>query len=179
MIFGISGPAGSGKDTLAIWLTEHYSFKKLAFADGLKAGLAAMGFPEPANRADKENFIPGFDFTWREAAQTLGTEWGRSLDKDIWVKAATQKASGLGKLVIFTDVRYENEASGVRAIGGKILHLKGRKVDLGENALHSSEEPLYFNKDTDFVLDNSGTQEDLFKQMQTIIDGLIYTAGDK
>ena len=69
MIFGISGPAGSGKDTLAIWLTEHYSFKKLAFADGLKAGLAAMGFPEPANRADKENFSPGFDFTWREAAQ--------------------------------------------------------------------------------------------------------------
>ena len=39
-IIGLSGPAGSGKDTVADLLVEHAGFKKLSFADTLRAELS-------------------------------------------------------------------------------------------------------------------------------------------
>ena len=74
MLVGIAGAAGSGKDTVGDWFVKRFDFQKLAIASTLKAGLAAMGLPEPASRELKEVNIPGFDFSWRHAAQKLGTE---------------------------------------------------------------------------------------------------------
>ena len=37
MILGLTGPPGSGKDTLADYLVEKYNFKRVAFADPIRA----------------------------------------------------------------------------------------------------------------------------------------------
>lgn len=170
MILGIAGPAGSGKDTAGAWLAEHYGFKRYAMASALKAGMAAMGFPEPADRALKEQPVPGFDFTWREAAQKLGTEWGRGLDSDLWVKVAEKQIRESKDSVVITDIRFENEAAMIRRMGGTVVHLLGRKADLGENQQHASEAGISISWHYDYVIANRGNLEDLYEQLERLMN---------
>lgn len=164
ILVGLTGRAGAGKDTIADRLVEVHDFTKLSFAAPLKAMLAAAGMPEPMNREDKEKPVPGFDFTWREAAQKLGTEWGRALDENIWIKLVEQHIRYMSRLYgayphqvrfVLSDVRFENEAAMIRRMGGKVLHVAGRAVDLGANAGHASEAGVTL-ADGDYLIDNSG-----------------------
>lgn len=158
-IIGIAGAAGSGKDTVADFLVMRFGYTKVSMAGPLKAALACLGFAEPFNRDDKEKLIEGFDFTWREAAQKLGTEFGRALDPDIWVKImATRFRRGSDRLIV-SDIRFGNEAEMIREQGGKMLFLAGRAADLGSNAGHSSEAGVEFYPSTDGLIDNSGDFE--------------------
>lgn len=159
ILVGITGRAGAGKDTIADYLVRERGFIKLSFAGPLKAMLAAAGMPEPADRAAKEQPVPGFDFTWREAAQKLGTEWGRALDPEIWTKVVEQQirhADSQCLRVVLSDVRFENEAAMIRRRGGRVLHVTGRAADLGANAGHASEAGVAVDMDRDLIVDNSG-----------------------
>lgn len=180
MLIGITGPAGAGKDTVADMLVER-GFVKLAFAGPLKEMLAVIGMPEPADRALKEAQIEGFDFTWRRAIQTLGTEWGRGLDWDIWTKIvgcrihnllAAQEYVGATAHIVLSDVRFENEAMMIRQLGGCVVHLEGRKVDLGSAAGHVSEQGLR-KEANDYVLPNYQTLVDL----RIAVKNMLYGAG--
>lgn len=167
-IIGVAGPAGAGKDTVADYLVSQYGFVKLAFAGPLKAMLAAGGLAEPADRALKEEKIEGFSFTWRRAAQTLGTEWGRALDPDIWTKMAMNQAIDLqvqGKSVVFSDVRFENEGQIIRAFHGRVLHLIGRKIEMGAAAAHASETGVLFHPSRDALIENAGSIGLLYEQV--------------
>ena len=155
-IIGFTGKAGSGKDTAADFLVREFGYTKLSWAGPLKAGLTAMGFPEPANREAKEDLIPGFSFSWRQAAQHLGTEWGRALDPDIWVKVVEAGLKSNRNYVI-SDVRFENEAAMIRRNGGMVIHLLGRQADLGAAAAHASEAGVQFYPSTDVIIENSGS----------------------
>lgn len=156
-LVGITGKAGSGKDTLAYMM----GFERYAFAMPLKAGLTAMGFPEPERKL-KETVIPGFKFSWREAAQKLGTEWGRGLQGDIWLAMAerARMACPAGVLVI-TDVRFHNEADWVRD-HGLLVHVEGRQSSIvdPQQQMHASEMGLPHHDD-DWVVPNQGSLNDL------------------
>jgi len=170
MILGVAGPAGSGKDTAGAWFAEHYGFKRYAMASALKAGMAAMGFPEPTDRALKERPVPGFGFTWREAAQKLGTEWGRELDSDLWVKVAERQVRESKDSIVITDIRFENESAMVRRMGGTVIHLLGRKADLGENQQHASEVGILIYPNSDYVIDNRGSLEYMYEQLEGLMN---------
>lgn len=172
-LFGVAGPAGAGKDTVGDWLVKHRGFHKHAFASILKAGLAAMGMPEPADRAAKELPIDGFSFSWRDAAQKLGTEWGRALDPDLWVKVARlrfMREMAQGHSIVVTDVRFENEADMIRAAGGTIIHLIGRSARLGALSGHPSEAGI-LKRHRDLVVMNDGEMEYLEQQLWEITNG--------
>lgn len=170
MIIGIAGPAGAGKDTVADFLVANYGFTKVSWAGPLKAGLAAMGFPEPADREMKEHQIPGFDFSWRQAAQTLGTEWGRALDPDIWVKlVGDQLRAEPGRNWVISDVRFENEAAMVRSLGGFILGLVGRSSDLGAASSHASEAGLLTHAPSDWVIANNFGYHELYGDVREML----------
>ena len=156
-VIGLAGPGGAGKDTVAKLL----GFGSIAFAGPLKEGLAAMGFPEPANRDLKEEVIEGYSFTWRKAAQTLGTEWGRMLDPEIWLNIAKQRRLKTYLPVIsVTDVRFHNEADWVRE-HGMLVHVVGRNTSVKpEHVGHASEHGL-LQQSGDWKLDNSGGMEQL------------------
>lgn len=171
MITGITGKAGAGKDTAADYLVSQYGFVKVSFAATLKKMLDVAGLPEPFNRDDKEKVVEGFDFTWREAAQKLGTEWGRSLDPDIWVKL-TMNSLDPHKNYVISDVRFENEASAIRK-QGVLIHLVGRQVDLGKNANHPSEAGI-IECLKDIRIENSDTIENLYKRMDWVV---VYNRG--
>lgn len=163
-IIGLTGPAGVGKDTVAMLLTTH---AKYAFALPLKQALAILGIDEPASRSEKECVIPGRTYSYRRAAQTLGTEWARNLDPDFWLNLAAARTAHWPRTV-FTDVRFENEAAWVRSQGGVIWHISGRKTTVsGEAANHASETPVKFVKG-DKTLDNSGSFEELWDKVEDL-----------
>lgn len=166
-IIGITGKAGSGKDTLADYLVEHYGYEKISFAATLKNMLIAAGLPEPTNRDDKEKIIDGFSFSWRDAAQKLGTEWGRSLDDNLWVKL-TMNNLDPAKNYVISDVRFENEATMVRC-HGLLVHLTGRSVDMGMLGGHPSESGVKMGVD-DYTIHNTYTYEYLFSQAGQIVN---------
>ena len=160
MLIGLAGKAGAGKDTVADILCAEYGFQKLAFASGLKTMLASIGFEEPT-RANKEKQIAGFAFSYRKAAQTLGTEWGRSVDADLWVKLVEKKLLSLGEgNFVISDVRFKNEVRMIQKLGGRIIEVQGRQSDLGALRKHASEAGVP-EEDVDVVIQNTGSIEDL------------------
>ena len=140
ILIGMAGPAGSGKDSAAKMLIDIAGGGKIiSFASPLKAAMAAMGMPEPDDREAKEKNIPGFDFSWRKAAQTLGTEWGRGLQADLWIKLAL-KHRALEGLTVISDVRFVDEAVAIAMFGGVVIGLQGRSASmLGDTGKHASE----------------------------------------
>lgn len=163
-VIGFAGPGGAGKDTVARLL----GFYSIAFAEPLKEGLLAMGFPEPKNRELKEEIIAGYTFTWRKAAQTLGTEWGRMLDPEIWLSIAKQRRviSPL-PVISVTDVRFHNEADWVRE-HGMLVHVMGRNTSVKpEHVGHASEHGLWHHA-ADWLLDNSGDMDQLSRSVDLL-----------
>lgn len=118
MIIGISGLAGSGKDTLADFLVREHGYAKLSFADPMKRFCREVfdfseeqlwGPSEKRNAPDpryprEQKVVPpdgGTPFTTatflspRYALQTLGTEWGRDCFPTVWVDYAVRTAKKL------------------------------------------------------------------------------------
>lgn len=168
-LIGLTGKAGSGKDTVASWMAPILDASTYAMAAPLKDGYAAMfgRHPNEMTREEKEAPIPGFDFSPRVAMQRLGTEWGRSLSQNIWVQMAEREyqarlTHGLkGNYMIITDVRFDNEAEWVAGHGGVIVRVE--RPDVGQVAQHASERGLAPGY-VDHVLYNTGSLEDLKEQ---------------
>lgn len=169
-LIGLTGRAGSGKDTAATFI----GYETYAFAKPLKVALAAMGFPEPV-RALKEKPIAGFKFTWRKAAQTLGTEWGRSLQSDLWLQMAkVYRKQTRTRFLVITDVRFHNEADWIREFG-ILVHVRGRSYEMNAGeAQHASEIELP-TAGPDFIIDNS---KDLL-HMRNQVHDLLHLIADR
>jgi hypothetical protein len=129
--------------------------------------------PEPAGfYARLTNIIDawGWDYAKnnvpdvRRLLQRLGTEAGRDiLGENIWVDTAFSRAAG-GRLVV-TDVRFPNEAQGIRDRGGLVIRIE--RPGVGPRNDHPSETSL-IGYAFDHVIDNSGSIEDLHESMRAL-----------
>lgn len=173
-LFGIAGKAYTGKDTLGLLFGE-VGYVTLAFAHPIKQIFAALlGVQAPELDAlDKEAMRTELGGkSLREAYQTLGTDWGRNMIWDgMWIhQAAMQchrvKQSGHRPGVVFTDVRFNNEADWIREEGGQIIHLA--KPHARTARPHESEQGVRFVRGDKLVL-NNGTQQDLAKELYEIL----------
>lgn len=157
-ILGLTGLPRCGKDTVALLLVQHFDFARYAFAgpvkDMLKAGLGLTH--DEVNAPDKEVTIARIGATPRYLLQTLGTEWGREMvGPDLWIKIAEQRTHHFRKAgcpLVFTDVRFENEADHVRRLGGAIWHIK-RQASTVVN-LHKSNSGVALVRGVDSVITN-------------------------
>jgi len=105
MIIGITGRAGSGKDTVADILVQKHGFVKIAFADPMKRFCKEVfAFTDeqlwgPSSTRNKPDLrYPKGDGSClipRHALQQLGTEWGRACYPDVWVDYALRVANRL------------------------------------------------------------------------------------
>jgi hypothetical protein len=145
IVVGLSGYAGAGKDAVADILVSDYGFTKMAFADPLKAMLRRLDpiighelyagccaecsdIPEVTEVRFSDAAQYGFDdqslkrSPWAEEVRDLwqkfGTEVFREEDEDFWVnKAAKALGETTAERVVFTDVRFENEAEFIYDLG--------------------------------------------------------------
>jgi len=165
MVIGISGKAGSGKDTLGKYLCEEYRCLHYYFAKPLKEGAKIMFALTDDQIANKEVPIEPWGISPRKIWQLLGTEVGRGIDPAIWIKNAEMFIhKHPGRTVIITDVRFDNEAIFIRNRGGIVINIIREQQDIIENR-HSSEGGLSPNN-IDMTIYNNGTKEDMFNEVR-------------
>jgi len=173
-IIGITGRAGSGKDTLAKILVEHYGYERMAFADPIRGFVALLLGVSPEELMGsklKDTTCARLGFkTPREAMQTLGTEWGRdTIHQSIWVFCLQDKLRALDRrwqAVVVSDVRFDNEARMIRTLGGRIIHIT-REAAEPVNA-HVSEAGISPDL-IDMTIDNNGALDDLARHAKRIV----------
>ena len=161
-IIALAGRARSGKNTVANFIQAQYGGYQYAFAGPIRAMLKA-GFNIDLD-ADhwttrKEDPIPGIGKSPRQMMQTLGTEWGREcINPDLWVLLAQLRFMNQGTGMILTDMRFENEASWVRRMGGQVVHIV--RDSAPGVAEHKSENSLFVDP-RDITLYNNMDLESL------------------
>lgn len=168
-LIGLHGLAGAGKDTVADMLARSRDVSRLALAGPIKdmliAGLQPLGVTRQVltDRTRKEQPLPGIGRSPRELMQTLGTEWGRSMAPDLWIRIAEASLVYYRKFataVVITDVRFENEAVWIRRQGGEIWHII-RTLHANVHSLHASEAGIPLVPGVDSVIANDRGLEQL------------------
>lgn len=129
MIIGISGYARSGKDTFGASLQRILKTYKInaeinAFANVLKKDLDNFLLEKfnisAFTKNDEEKFLI------RPILVAYG-ESKRNQSPDYWIEQIKEKSKN--KLIIITDVRYENEARWIVENNGFLIHLVRQKND--------------------------------------------------
>ena len=187
MIIGISGKAGSGKDTAAKMLEVLYAnpdisyedfankrYKNFAdiqivhFADSLKETtqvLFRIGEWETNTQEGKKTTINWIGKTVRELLQGIGQGLRDAIDPNLWVKILFANTEGWTNYII-ADVRYPNEIKAIKERNGVLIRIDRKGAGAGN---HSSETALDDYKEWDLVIDNNSTKEDLFNTLKKIV----------
>ena len=170
IIVGLSGYAGTGKDTVRDIL-ESAGFVGFAFADPIRSMLRELltsnGISDQFidSREFKEQIIPELGVSYRQMAQTLGTEWGRSLQHDFWLRLASAYMADVERntwndttAFVISDVRFSNEAAWVREQGGVIWRVLRPGTTPVRSHISEQELTLF---DADQTIINGGGLEEL------------------
>lgn len=187
MIVGFSGYLRSGKDTAAQALIEdgfeHRSFAKALkdMAYNLNPIVEVRGVTPPLRLAGLVDAI-GWERAKdnypeiRALLQRMGTDAGRKvLGEDIWVDTAMRGVERTGHNVVFTDVRFPNEADAIRDHGGmviRVLRLGGFDPTGQRIAPHPSETALD-GYDFDAWIYNNSTVEDLHRTVRKVVGNFL------
>ena len=184
MIIGISGKAGSGKDTAAKMLEVLYAnpdisyedfsnrkYKNFAdiqivhFADILKETvqvLFGIGEWETNTQEGKKTTIEWIGKTVRELLQGVGQGLRDVIDPNLWIKVLFANTENWSNYII-ADVRYPNELDAIKERNGILLRIDRKDAGAGN---HSSEIALDDYKEWDVHIENNGSIEDLFEAMR-------------
>ena len=187
MIIGISGKAGSGKDTAAKMLEVLYAnpdisyedfanrrYKNFAdiqivhFADTLKETaqvLFRISEWETNTQEGKKTTIDWIGKTVRELLQGIGQGLRDAIDPNLWVKILFANTEDWSNYII-ADVRYPNEVYAIKERNGVLIRIDRKGAGAGN---HSSETALDDYKEWDVHIENNGSIEDLFEAMKIFI----------
>ena len=168
MIIGLSGYAQSGKDSVADLLCLNYGFKRISFALAIRDAVFTLN-PLVNDNSRVEDLVNeyGWDIAKahpevRRLLQVFGTEVGRNLfGETFWIDQAFKRAEEYER-VVFTDVRFPNEAYAIQKIAGEIWRVNRRNHSAVNS--HVSEHAMdnyLFNR----VVYNDGTLDDLSNQV--------------
>lgn len=184
-IIGLSGYAGSGKDTAAAALLED-GWTRVSFADKLREFAYALDpyvAMEAAGQHDTHTrFVRlralvdevGWDRAKNEnpdvraLLQRLGTDCGRELlGENVWVDAVMSALPDSN--VVVTDTRFPNEAAAIKGLGGRVVRIT--RPGVGAVNGHKSDSALDGHP-FDATLVNDADVLTLHKRMRRLAHGL-------
>lgn len=144
MLIGITGLKQSGKTTAGDYLANIYKFDHTSFAEPMRRfAMDVLCMNETQLEFMKEQPVAflGNGVTPRKFLQLLGTEFGREMiHPDLWVRACLVRVN-LSQNTVVSDVRFDNEAHAIRALGGKIVRVK-RAGQVASGDAHASEQGI-------------------------------------
>jgi len=117
----------------------------------------------------------------RRMLQTLGTEWGRQFDPNLWVHCAIKRAYAVSNeypLIAFTDCRFLNEARTLRQANLDVwrIHRPGYTGTIAAGIVgHASEMDQGSDEMTQYItqeIQNDGTLEDLERKVGALLQTL-------
>jgi hypothetical protein len=158
MIIGVCGFIGSGKDTIADYLTNFHGFRRESFANSLKDAVAhVFGWdrtmlegrtkmarewreqvdPWWAERLNMPNLTP------RWVLQYWGTEvCRRAFHDDIWIASLENKLRNSKDDIVISDCRFPNEIKSIKDAGGIVVRVvRGEEPEWYEAAVSSNKGP--------------------------------------
>lgn len=182
MLVAFSGLKGSGKDTAAKVLVDEYGFTRIAFANALRKALLILDPWIPAHSGGYQllplsELIADAGWDWsknnipevRRLMQVFGTEVGRMLfGENVWVDVLKKQFPDLNSpdtRYVITDCRFINEAKFVDDNDGSIIWIDRPGITSDGHASESDEVRKWRN----WLLENSGTPEELHEDVRTIM----------
>jgi hypothetical protein len=158
-LIGLAGKAGSGKDFIADMLIRYadgagLEATKVPFALGVRQEIEdELGVSIP--RLYEKPTPP----TVRRLLQWYGTDYRRAENPDHWVERGIFVAGKTNcDLVIFPDVRFQNEVDAIRNLHGKVALVTApehvREARIGVVPRHSTEDAVFL--DIDYTVVNDG-----------------------
>jgi hypothetical protein len=158
MIIGVCGFIGSGKDTVADYLTNFHGFRRESFANTLKDAVAQVfgwdrtmleGRTTQA-RTWREQVDPWWaerlnipNLTPRWVLQYWGTEVCRQgFHDDIWIASLENKLRKSTDDIVISDCRFPNEIKSIKAAGGIVVRVvRGDEPEWYDAALSVNRGP--------------------------------------
>lgn len=189
----LTGYKSSGKDTAGEYLVSHHGYTRLAMADALKDHVSRKyGIPryyfddrrykeEPLTRfpldpKDKTSKFLCFSFGgyglspkyWTpRALLIMEGSVARAVDPSFWVGQVLQEIhTWPERNYVVTDVRYRSELELI-----KVTHPSARTVCIyrGESNSSDASERDLDHVETDFLVVNTGTKEELYSKLEEIL----------
>ena len=158
MRIGLIGGQRVGKDTVAEYIVNHFpKFKKLAFSDPLYKQCSKF-----------------FNMKEKERRLLIGVgALTRSLQKDFYVNALKNKLSDSTNIIV-TDCRFPNEFQMLKDQGFFIVRVNALTEDVIKRGgdieyLNAPSEIMHRMFKSDYVLWNTSTKEDLYYQIEQMI----------
>ena len=199
MIIGICGLIGSGKDTTADYLVNVHQYRRDSYANTLKDVVSTVfGWPRDMlegrtkhSREWREQVDAWWatrlgmpDLTPRYVLQYWGTDVLRNyFHNDIWIACMENKLRTMQDDIVISDCRFPNEIKSIKNAGGLVIRVQrgpdpdwfvnttdyfNGKCDLPDNLPHASEWS-WAGTEFDAVLDNNGTMDNLFRQVNDLV----------
>ena len=158
MIIGVTGFIGSGKDTVANYLTTFHGYKRISFAGTLKDSVAAVfgwdrDMLEGTTKSSRE-WREQLDLWWskrlgipeltpRWVLQQWGTEVCREgFHNDIWVASVENQLRKAKDNIVITDCRFTNEIEAIKNAGGITIRVeRGEKPEWYDSAIAYNRGP--------------------------------------
>jgi hypothetical protein len=155
MIIGVCGFIGSGKDTVADYLTNFHGFRRESFANSLKDAVAHVfgwdrtmleGRTKQA-REWREQVDPWWaerlkmpNLTPRWVLQHWGTEVCRkNFHDDIWIASLENKLRNSKDDIVISDCRFPNEIKSIKNAGGIVVRvIRGPEPEWYDAALSAN-----------------------------------------
>jgi len=175
MIIGVCGFIGSGKDTIADYLTNFHGFRRESFASSLKDAVAQVfgwdrtmleGRTKSA-RDWREQVDPWWadrlnmpHLTPRWVLQYWGTEVCRKgFHDDIWIASLENKLRTSTDDVVISDCRFPNEIKSIKNAGGTVIRVvRGPEPDWYQVAEYANQQqPIFQEKLKSYAIHTSET----------------------
>lgn len=157
MIIGICGFIGSGKDTVADYLTNFHEYRRESFANSLKDAVSMVfgwdrtmleGRTKQARewREQRDEWWSnrlGMDITPRWILQYWGTEVCRkAFHDDIWIASVENKLRSSSDDIVISDCRFPNEIKSIKEAGGIVVRVvRGPEPDWYDAAVSVNRGP--------------------------------------
>ena len=156
MIIGVCGFIGSGKDTVADYLTNFHGFRRESFAGSLKDAVSMVfgwdrtmleGRTKSA-REWREQVDPWWserlgmpNLTPRWVLQYWGTEVCRkAFHDDIWIAALENKLRNSKDDIVISDCRFPNEIKSIKDAGGIVVRVvRGEEPEWYQDAINFNQ----------------------------------------
>jgi hypothetical protein len=153
MIIGVCGFIGSGKDTIADYLTNFHGYRRESFANSLKDAVAQVfGWDRTmlegrttSAREWREQVDPWWSkrlgmphLTPRWVLQYWGTEVCRKAFHDnIWIASLEHKLLNSIDNIVISDCRFPNEIKSIKDAGGLVIRvIRGPEPEWYQDAIN-------------------------------------------